>query len=200
MKFIISLSMFLLLFTACGAPQGGDSAADEPGRAAKNPELVGTNWDGERFDLTQVRGRVAVIFYGYTLCPDVCPFTLAKLKQVRAALGDRGDEMAVVFVSVDPGRDSLERLAEYVPGFDEDFYGIRLEFDEVEMVRDEFALTVQYGQPKDGPGTKSYYYVDHTGTYFILDQEGELKNELPPNASEEMILEAVETLLDGGGA
>ena len=85
-----------------------------------------------------------------------------------------------------------------MPGFDEEFYGIRLEFDELDVVREEFALTVQYGQPKDGPGTDSYYYVDHTGTYFILDQSGTLRAELPPNSKPETIQREVEALLEGG--
>lgn len=160
------------------------------------PPLVAVNWDGEPFSLAEQQGKVVVVFFGYTFCPDVCPFALHKMKQIRRALGEHGDRLAVVFVSVDPHRDTVEKLAGYVPNFHPEFYGLRLEFDELDTVKDDWGLTVQYGQPKDGPGTDSYYYVDHTGTYFVIDPEGRMRLEFPPNASVDDLLPDIEVLLD----
>ena len=159
------------------------------------PALVGTNWDGTPFDLANLQGKVAVVFFGYTFCPDVCPFTLAKMKQIYQQLGDRSEELAVVFVSVDPHRDSLEKLANYVPNFDRRFFGVRLEFDELDVVSEDWKLVVQYGQPKDGPGSDSFYYVDHTGTFFLLDREGIVRVRHPPNATAAQLLPDIERLL-----
>ena len=149
------------------------------------PPLEGTHWSGKPFELTQLQGQVAIVFYGYTYCPDVCPFALYKMKQLYAELGERAEELAVVFVSVDPQRDTVEKLASYVPGFDPRFHGIRIEPENLEAVKEAWGLTVQYGQPKDGPGTESYYYVDHTGSYFVVDHGGQLLLEFPPNATVE---------------
>lgn len=184
------LGLWLL---GCQAAPSFNGQVVEPAAAA--PELAGTNWDGAPFKLSELQGKVRIVFFGYTYCPDICPFTLAKMKQIYAALGDRADDVAMVFVSVDPHRDSLEKLASYVPSFDRRFFGLRLEFDELDQVSEAFDLTVQYGQPKDGPGTDSFYYVDHTGTFFLIDREGRLRVTFPPNATAEQMLPDIELLL-----
>jgi hypothetical protein len=101
----------------------------------------------------------------------------------------------VVFVSVDPQRDTVEKLSRYVPNFDRRFYGLRLEPAEITDVTKTFDLTVQYGQPKDGPETDSYYYVDHTGTFFVFDREGRLRLKFPPNATVDQMRPDIEKLL-----
>jgi protein SCO1 len=190
--FWIFLGLWLL---GCQAAPSFHGQVVEPAVAA--PELAGTNWDGQPFKLSELQGKVRIVFFGYTFCPDVCPFTLAKMKEIYAALGERADDVAMVFVSVDPHRDTLEKLASYVPSFDRRFFGLRLEFDELDQVIEDFDLTVQYGQPKDGPGTDSFYYVDHTGTFFLIDREGRFRVTFPPNATVEQMLPDIELLLAG---
>jgi protein SCO1/2 len=181
-----------LLGPSCAPPESFNGKVVDP---PTTPELSATNWNGEPFTLGDHAGKVVVVFFGYTYCPDVCPFTLAKMKQLHARLGERAGDVVVVFASVDPHRDSLEKLAQYVPHFDERFYGLRLEQDELEVAQESFGVTVQYGQPKDGPGSDSYYYVDHTGTYFVLDRDGKLRLEFPPDATVEQMVPDVEKLL-----
>lgn len=188
-----AISVLVLSAGACGGSLEFRGTAVDPPRPAA--ALVGTNWDGKPFSLEEVKGRVSLVFFGYTFCPDVCPFTLAKMKQVYGELGGRAEDLAVIFVSVDGQRDSIEKLADYVPGFDPRFYGLRLEAEELESALEGWELTVQIGQPKDGPGTDSYYYVDHTGTYFLLDREGQLRVTHPPNAQVENLLPDIEALL-----
>ncbi|MDY7096419.1 MAG: SCO family protein [Acidobacteriota bacterium] len=188
------LALTLLVAVGCGnEPRFEGGVVDQPKQA---PPLEGINWTSEQFRLADLEGRVVVLFFGYTFCPDVCPFTLLKMKQIYAQLGDRAEELAVVYVSVDPHRDTLQKIASYVRGFDPRFYGVRLEFDELDQVIDDFDLTVQYGQPKDGPGSDSFYYVDHTGTYFLLDRQGRIRLQHPPNAKVEELLPDIKTLLD----
>ncbi len=169
------------LVAACQPATSWIGTAVDPAKPA--PVLTGINWNGEPFDLSEQVDKVAIVFFGYTMCPDVCPFTLAKIKQVVDQLGDQADDLAVVFVSVDPYRDSVERLARYVPNFNPGFYGLRLDTDQVDALKSDWDVTVQYGQPKDGPGTDSFYYVDHTGTYFIVDRQGQLRLTFPPNST-----------------
>ena len=185
--------LWLLPTAGCAPSQTFNGEVVEPARPA--PELTGVNWDGKPFRLSEHRGKVTVVFFGYTYCPDVCPFTLAKMKQIYRDLGDRADGLQVVFASVDPQRDTVEKLAAYVPSFDRRFYGLRLEQSDIQAATDGFGLTVQYGQPKDGPETASYYYVDHTGTFFVIDREGRLRLKFPPNATPEQMRPDLEKLL-----
>ena len=90
------------------------------------PEIVGVNWDESDFRLSDLQGKVIVLFFGYTYCPDICPFTLSRMKQLEVQLEALASDLEVVFVSVDPERDSSERLAGYVPGFKPDFFGLHL--------------------------------------------------------------------------
>jgi len=163
--------------------------------SATPPTLVGTNWDGEAFDLESLHGHVVIVFFGYTYCPDICPMTLHKMSQLREQLGASAEELEVVFASVDPHRDTVEKLSQYVPNFDSQFYGLHLDFDQLDAAKESFNLTVQYGQPEDGPGTDSYYYVDHTGFYFVLDRSGKLRVTFPPNATVELFRPDIEYLL-----
>jgi protein SCO1/2 len=198
----LALSLLVALAGALGASLTACQPARSPfvGEEVLDPQpappLAGVNWDGTDFDLADLQGKVVVVFFGYTFCPDICPFTLAKMKQIYGELGERADQLAVVFVSVDPHRDTLEKLSRYVPNFDRRFFGVRLEFDQLDVVTEDWNLTVQYGQPKDGPGSDSYYYVDHTGTFFLLDRAGRRRVLHPPNATVEQLLPDIERLLE----
>ena len=183
----------LLLLTACRSSPAFNGEVVEPLVAA--PDLDGVNWDGKPFRLRDHKGKVVLVFFGYTYCPDVCPFTLAKMKQLYSRLGEQAGGFEVVFVSVDPQRDTVEKLARYVPNFDSRFYGLRLEEDALTRTSKAFEVTVQYGMPKAGPETSSYYYVDHTGTFFIVDREGKLRLKFPPSATVEQMLPDIEKLL-----
>lgn len=185
--------MALLVVAGCTTSREWNGEVVEPSGPA--PELSGVNWDGKPFRLGEHRGKVAVVFFGYTYCPDVCPFTLARMKQLYGQLGDRAEDVEVVFVSVDPQRDTIEKLARYVPSFDRRFYGLRLEPRELEATAKAFGVTVQYGQPAGGPETDTYYYVDHTGTFFVIDREGRLRLKFPPSATADQMLPDLETLL-----
>lgn len=183
----------LIAFSACNRQAGfRGQPVDEP----YQPALTGTNWNGEAFDLSALPQKVKIVTFGYTFCPDVCPFSLSKLRQLYQSLGDRADEVAVVFASVDPRRDSVEKLSQYVPNFEKRFYGLHLDSDQLEQAEQAFHLTIQYGQPKDGPGTDSFYYVDHTASFFILDGNGTVRVTFPTNAPVEEIEADVRTLLE----
>ncbi|MCH9651715.1 MAG: SCO family protein [Deltaproteobacteria bacterium] len=189
----LALGLALLLSMACSKAPEFVGTLQEP--LLPGPSLESTNWDGQPFQIDDVRGKVAIVFFGYTYCPDVCPFALAKMKQLYSKLGDRAEEVAIVFVSVDPHRDSVEKLSRYVPNFDRRFYGLHMSFDQLDNAIEALTLTVQYGQPKDGPGSDSFYYVDHTGSYFLIDREGRLHVKHPPNATVAQLLPDVEILL-----
>lgn len=190
------LTLTSLLAVGCRPPEPKfNGQVIEP--VTEAPELAGTNWDGEDFRLSEHRGKVSILFFGYTYCPDVCPMSLSRMKQLYGQLGEQAKDVDVVFVSVDPKRDSVEKLGQYVPNFHERFYGVRLSADQLEAVKEGFGITVQYGQPKEGPGTDSYYYVDHTGSFYIVDRSGKLRLKFPPDTTVERMLPDVQRLLAG---
>src|SRR5215211_4478411 len=88
------------------------------------PEIELTRANGTRFRLSETRGKVVALFFGYTSCPDVCPTTMAELKQALEKLGNKADQVQVLFVTVDPQRDTPERVQEYVNHFNPDFIGL----------------------------------------------------------------------------
>jgi protein SCO1/2 len=192
-KTVFVLLLVVGLTAACTPQQNFNGQVIDPDASA--PVLTGVNWDNTPFELSQIEGSVGIVFFGYSYCPDVCPMTLAKMKQLYGKLGERAEDVAVVFVSVDPYRDSVDKLANYVPNFDERFYGIRLEQEQLDVAQETFGLAVQFGQPKDGPDSDTYYYVDHTGSYFVFDREGTLRLRHPPNTTVDQLLPDVETLL-----
>jgi protein SCO1/2 len=185
----------LLLFLSLGGCQSGPALRGtpvEPPEAA--PEIVALNWDGEEFRLSSLRGRVAILFFGYASCPDVCPLTLSRMKQLYGKLGERAADVAIVFISVDPQRDSVDRLGGYVPAFDERFYGLFLEGESLNRTTESYDVVVEKHRPK-APG--GFYAVDHTGTLFVIDPEGMLRVQHPHNAAVEDLHADVLALLEG---
>lgn len=158
------------------------------------PEIRGTNWDGAPFSLKGADGKLVIVFFGYTSCPDVCPMTLARLKSLHARLGERAGEVAVVLVSVDPDRDTLGQLGEYVRGFDEDFYGVHVSREALELVASKWGIMVSQGQPD--PDADGWYGIDHTGSLYVLGPERSLQLRFPQELGVDEMLSDIEALLD----
>jgi len=162
--------------------------------------LEGVNWDGSEFDLASLDHDVVVVFFGYTFCPDVCPMTLGRMKQVLAELDERqAERVGVVFVSVDPERDTLDKLADYVPHFDRRFYGVRLDDDALEEAKLSFGVSSRNVDPPSG-GENGFYFVDHTGSVFLLDASGRPRVSHPNEAPLADVVADVEALLAAGAA
>ena len=162
-----------------------------PARAA--PGFSGPNWDGTSFTLAGQRGKVVLLAFGYTFCPDVCPFTLRRLAKVHEQLGDRAAQIAVVFVSVDPERDTIDKLKTYIPSFHRDFFGLRPEGEDMAALLKDYHIKVTKQPPATGGG---YYAVDHTGDVFLIDKTGQLRLTHPHNTTVDALLTDVQSLLE----
>lgn len=134
----------------------------------KSLELVDHN--GHKRTLADYRGKVTVLFFGFVQCPDVCPVTLAELAKVAKDLGPDAARLQVLFVTVDPERDTQEVLQQYVPAFNPSFVGLRGDAEATARVAKEFKI---YFQKKSLD--KGGYTVDHSAGSYILDQEGRLR-------------------------
>lgn len=126
--------------------------------------------NGSAFQLSSLRDQVVVMAFGYTHCPDVCPITLARFKQVKAKLGDKSDQVRFVFVSVDGTRDTPERLNQYLGMFDDEFIGLTGEDAAVRAMIGEYGG--EYAINNYG-GLAENYTVDHTASNYVLNQDGE---------------------------
>jgi protein SCO1/2 len=152
---------------ACGGPSFRGSVLDEP---VAVPDFTLTDQDGKPFHLSDQHGNVILLFFGYTQCPDVCPTTLATWRKVHEALGDDAQRVKFVFVTVDPERDTPERLALHVHAFNPEFFGLSGAPDDLEAVYEVFDV---YYEKDTSSGSAAGYLISHTATTFVLDTEGQ---------------------------
>jgi protein SCO1 len=130
-----------------------------------------TDHTGKVRRLEDFRGKAVVVFFGFTRCPDVCPTTLADAAQAMRQLGPEADRVQVLFVSVDPERDTQEALAKYVPAFDARFLGLRGDLEATRRATKEFKV---YFEKRPGK-TPDDYSVDHSAQSYVLDPQGRLR-------------------------
>ena len=142
-------------------------------------------------ELDDFEGKVVVVYFGYTFCPDVCPATLAKLADSLALLGDRAEDVQVIMVSVDPDRDTPEMLKEYVNHFHPDFLGVTGPEETVNLVATLYGVV--YKRAEGSAATA--YTIDHTSTVILVDREGYLKLVLPFEGTAEQIADDIDYFL-----
>jgi protein SCO1/2 len=127
--------------------------------------------NGQPRTLGDFKGKVTVIFFGYTQCPDVCPTTMAELAQVKKALGPDGDKLQAVFVTIDPERDTPEILKSYMASFDPSFVALRGTLEQTKAAAKEFKI---YFEKVPGK-TEGSYTMDHSAGAFVLDAKGNVR-------------------------
>ncbi|MEK6245004.1 MAG: SCO family protein [Pseudomonadota bacterium] len=158
------------LLVACGADAPKFKSTDITG-ADFGRELALTGHDGKPRTLADFRGRVVVLFFGYTHCPDICPTTLVDMAEVMKKLGKDAARVQVLFVTVDPERDMPEVLAKYVPAFDPGFLGLTGDAAGTQRAAKEFKIFYE----KRAGSTPSAYTVDHSGQSYVIDPQGRLR-------------------------
>ena len=162
--------LLVLLLSACGPA----------GPAFKNTDITGadcckdfrlTDHAGKARALADFRGKAVVVFFGYTQCPDVCPTTMAEMKSVMQQLGADAQRVQVLFVTVDPERDTRALLANYVPAFDSSFLGLYGDLETTAKTAKEFKVFYQKVPGK----TPASYRVDHTAGSYVFDPQGRIR-------------------------
>ena len=170
MKQFLAAIVLLLTLQACDSSGPSFLNTDVTG-ADYGKELSLTDHTGKPRTLAEFRGKIVVVFFGYTRCPDVCPTTLSEMKMILDKLGEDRKKIQVLFVTIDPGRDTPELLARYVPAFDPSFLG--LYGDEAATIKaaKEFKVFFQKVPGK----TPDSYTMDHTAASYIIDTQGRLR-------------------------
>jgi protein SCO1/2 len=168
----VLLLVAALTVTAC-------SPADAPA-SFRNTDITGadygrdfalTDQNGQPKTLADYRGKVVTMFFGYTQCPDVCPTNLSTMAAVMKQLGADSDKVQVLFVTVDPERDTPELLKQYVPAFDPRFVGLYGTAEQTASVAKEFKVFYRKSGDTNGPN----YTVDHSAGTYVFDPEGRIR-------------------------
>ncbi|MBO9536573.1 SCO family protein [Herbaspirillum sp.] len=168
-----------LLLAACAALLAA-CGQSKPELKFNNTDVTGldyakdfalTDHTGKPRTLADFKGKAVVVFFGYTQCPDVCPTTMVEMANVMKELGPDADRVQVLFVTVDPERDTQEILSQYVPAFDKRFLGLRGDAQQTEKVAKEFKVFYQK-VPGKQPGS---YTMDHTAGSYVFDPQGRIR-------------------------
>ena len=188
---ILMLSLMGLAIIAC-SPKPSFKNVDITGSKAFGNDFSLLDPDGKVRTLSDFKGKAVVIFFGYTQCPDVCPTTLTEMQQVMTLLGPQADKVQVLFITVDPDRDTAAILKQYVPAFDKRFLGLR-HADQAALEKVAKDFMIYY---KQVPGTSAgSYTIDHTAGSYAFDPEGHLRLYIKHAQGSEILAQDLKELL-----
>jgi protein SCO1/2 len=148
--------------------------------------------DGAEFRLSKLRGEVVVLSFGYTFCPDVCPTTLVELAQARILLGEVAKRLRVLFITLDPERDTPERLGIYTRAFDPTFLGLTGTPEQLAQVRQAFGVIAD---KEVVSGTAASYLIAHSANMYVVDPQGRLRVVFPFGMAVEEMVHDIKQLL-----
>ena len=181
------------IFSACSPKgpkfQGVDLTGAEYGR-----DLPLTDQFGKERSIKDFAGKVVVVFFGYTQCPDVCPTSMSELAEVKRSLGADGDKLQGIFVTVDPERDTPEMLKGYMASFDPSFIALRGTPEQLVAVAKDFKI---YFKRVDGQ-TPTSYTMDHSAGSYVYETKGRLRVYHRYGAGAQSLAADVRALLDEG--
>jgi protein SCO1/2 len=181
------------LLAACSADAPKFRSTDITG-ADFGKELALTGHDGKPRTLADFRGRLIILFFGYTHCPDICPTTLVDVAGALKTLGSDAARVQVLFVTLDPERDTPEVLAQYVPAFDPGFLGLSGDAAATQRVAKEFRIFYER-RAGSVPGA---YTVDHSAQSYVFDAQGRLRLFVRQDRIAQDLAEDLRTLLRAG--
>jgi protein SCO1 len=164
---LLSIVVGLFVMTSCTTYEF-KGATVEPPDVAVDFTLIDQN--SNAFRLADQRGKVVVIFFGYTNCPDICPATMSDMQVVMNRLGDQRDQLKVVFITVDPERDTSERMQRFIGMFNQDIIGLTGDSATLSSVYKAYGAGATR---RDLPDSALVYAMDHTATSTIIDKQGQ---------------------------
>ncbi|WP_353152460.1 SCO family protein [Herminiimonas fonticola] len=171
LRFLLAMCVVVLGLSACGGKAPPAFTNTDVTGLAYGKDFSLPDHNGKLRTLADFKGKAVVVFFGFTQCPDVCPTTMLEMANVMKALGPDADKVQVLFVTVDPERDTPELLKQYVPAFDSRFLGLRGDLAETEKTAKEFKVFYQK-VPGKTPGS---YTIDHTAGSYVFDTQGRIR-------------------------
>jgi protein SCO1/2 len=193
MKIWLAAACVFAAFSLAGcqpAPPPSFHATDITGAAfARDFKL--TDHNGRVRTLADFKGKIVAIFFGYTHCPDVCPTTLSDFAAALKLMGPQAEQVQVIFVTLDPQRDTPQLLKQYVPAFNPGFLGMFTDAESLKQIAKEYKVVYQKTSVK-GPDD---YLIDHSAGTYVYDQQGRLRLLVPYGSSPDAIAQDLKTLL-----
>ncbi len=186
------LLALMALLGGCG-PSGPKFNSTDITGAEYGKDFRLTDHTGKPRTLADFKGRVVVMFFGYTRCPDVCPTTMVEMKQIIEKLGADGKRVQVLFVTVDPERDTPALLAQYVPAFDPGFLGMSADLETTQKTAKDFKVFFQKVKGK----SPDSYTMDHTAGSYVFDPQGRLRLFARHGGDTAPLVADLKTLLSG---
>lgn len=191
-KFLVVL--YAALLAACSG--GGDASpkfnATDVSGADWGRELSLTDHNGQPRTLADFKGKVVILFFGFTQCPDICPTTLGASAAALQLLGSDADKVQVLFVTLDPARDTPEVLAKYTPAFHPSFLGLYGNAEATAAAAKEFKVFFQ-----KAPGNDGNYTIDHTAASYAIDPQGRLRLYMKHGETPDQMAADIKLLLAG---
>jgi protein SCO1/2 len=183
---------FSLFLAACNPAPVAFHNTDLSG-ASFGRQLVLDDHNGQQRTLADFSGKVVIIFFGYTSCPDICPTMLSSLTGVMTTLGPQAEKVQVLFVTVDPERDTAQRLKEFVPWFHPSFIGLRGDAAQTRTAAEEFRVF----SARREVGSQLGYLLDHSAGAYVFDPAGRLRLYVRDGAMVDAIAADIRLLLAG---
>jgi protein SCO1/2 len=188
-KWSFGIFVVILLLAAC---QAYEFRGTEYGASEKADDFELQDVADGAYSLSANQGKIILMYFGYTFCPDICPGTLAYARQMFDLLGEQADEVDYLFITVDPERDTAEVLSAYVSAFHPRIIGLTGSPDELAAVFDSYGIVAE---KEPLPGSAAGYAVSHTTRVFLVDQAGHLRLSYPYGTLAEDMVEDIRHLL-----
>lgn len=188
MRWLLPLAVLMLSVTACQPYQYAGTVLGPP---TPLDDFTLPTADGGTFRLSDYRGQKVLVYFGYTSCPDICPTTVLEVRKAVEALGDEAQNVQFVMISVDPARDTPERLQQYMTNFHPSFIGLRTDDEQaLDAVLQEFGAYYEIPEQDD----EENYLVNHTAALFLVDESGGLREVFSYGVTGEQIAEDIRHL------
>lgn len=182
-KHSLLLTIFCAFMLTCVSIQAEQKA--ENSVTSIGGDFTLTDHNNQLFSLKQLRGKLVILFFGYTYCPDICPSELATMARLLKQLGAESDKVSALFVSVDPERDTVEKLKHYVPFFSPHLIGLTGSKNSINKVTKAYKVQSRIHMRKEN---SDYYLVDHSTNLYVINGQGKLIHLIPFGLPYEHIL------------
>lgn len=189
-RLLVGVALLALVLTSCGGSaysfQGGELKPVAPASPIALTDQHGNPWS-----LADQQGKIVFLYFGYTTCPDACPTTLSDWIEVRRLLGDKADKTEFVMVTVDPERDTAEKLNKYLGFFDPIFVGLTGDAETIKQLERNYGIVAQR---EEHPESATGYLMNHTTSFWVIDSKGNLRLTFAHGTDPEIVAEDVKHL------
>lgn len=195
--FIVIIAFSIGMGIALYLRHDGGKGIAQSGKALIGGEFSLTNHKGEAVSDKDFRGKYMLVTFGYTFCPDICPTELQLMTDAMNKLGDKQDEVVPIFVTIDPARDTVEQMRDYISNFHPRFVGLTGTQEQVKTAA--AAYRVYYAKTETGNADDDYYLMDHSAFIYLMDRNGEYLLHFPYGINADDLAGAIAKAVSASG-